>query len=174
MVVARLVAALDAWRALLLAHNTAVRAIELDVLQAGRVPLTWYDVLLELNAAGQDGLRMQEVAARVVLSRTRVSRLVDEMIRAGLVGKRSDSNDKRVSWATITEEGTRALRETAPVYLRSIRTHFSAHLSDQEAQIVAQALGKVAQVRQVLVGDCGKPGYPSGDAAVAEENADSG
>jgi DNA-binding MarR family transcriptional regulator len=165
---------LDAWRALLLAHNAAVRAIEHDVQQGGRVPLTWYDVLLELNAAGQDGLRMQEVANRVVLSRTRVSRLVDEMVRAGLVDKRPDLNDKRASWATITEEGTRALRETAPVYLRSIRTHFSAHISDREAQVLAQALGKVAQVRQVFLGDGGTPGHTSCDPAGVAENVDSG
>ncbi|GAA4552193.1 MarR family winged helix-turn-helix transcriptional regulator [Amycolatopsis samaneae] len=140
---------LDAWRALLLAHNTAVRAIEQDVQRNGRVPLTWYDVLLELNAAGEDGLRMQEVANRVVLSRTRVSRLVEEMVRAGLVDRRLDPADKRASSAVITEEGRRALRETAPVYLDSIRAHFSSHLSGEEARILAEALGKVAHLRDV-------------------------
>src|SRR5437762_2094334 len=93
---------LDAWRALLLAHNAAVRAIESDVQRDGRIPLTWYDVLLELKDAGERGLRMQEVANRVVLSRTRVSRLVDEMVRVGLVAKKADPADKRVSWAAIT------------------------------------------------------------------------
>ncbi|GAA4112618.1 MarR family winged helix-turn-helix transcriptional regulator [Streptomyces hundungensis] len=134
----------EAWRALLLAHNSAVRAIESDVQRDGRVPLTWYDVLLELKAAGERGLRMQEVASRVVLSRTRVSRLVDEMVRAGLVTKSADPQDKRVSWAAITEEGARALRATAPVYLRSIRRHFSTHLSDEDAMVIAEALHKVA------------------------------
>lgn len=135
---------LEAWRALLLAHNSAVRAIESDVQRDGRVPLTWYDVLLELKAAGERGLRMQEVASRVVLSRTRVSRLVDEMVRAGLVTKSADPQDKRVSWAAITEEGARVLRATAPVYLRSIRRHFSTHLSDEDAMVIAEALHKVA------------------------------
>ncbi|MFV0130252.1 MarR family winged helix-turn-helix transcriptional regulator [Streptomyces sp. HMX112] len=59
-------------------------------------------------------------------SRTRVSRLVDELVRGGLVRKQPDPLDKRVSWAVITEEGAGALRETAPVSLRSIRRHFSA------------------------------------------------
>ncbi|MFE0189662.1 MarR family winged helix-turn-helix transcriptional regulator [Streptomyces sp. NPDC059008] len=136
---------LDAWRALLLAHNAAVRAIESDVQRDGRIPLTWYDVLLELKDAGERGLRMQEVANRVVLSRTRVSRLVDEMVRVGLVTKQADPADKRVSWAAITEEGAAALKETAPVYLRSIRRHFSAHLTDEEAAVITEALLKVAQ-----------------------------
>ncbi|MEV6044166.1 MarR family winged helix-turn-helix transcriptional regulator [Streptomyces xanthochromogenes] len=135
---------LEAWRALLLAHSSAVRAIESDVQRDGRVPLTWYDVLLELKGAGERGLRMQEVASRVVLSRTRVSRLVDEMVRAGLVTKSADAQDKRVSWAAITDQGAQALRATAPVYMRSIRRHFSAHLSDEDAMVIAEALHKIA------------------------------
>ncbi|MFF5471262.1 MarR family winged helix-turn-helix transcriptional regulator [Streptomyces achromogenes] len=134
----------EAWRALLLAHNSAVRAIESDVQRNGRIPLTWYDVLLELRAGGERGLRMQEVAERVVLSRTRVSRLVDEMARLGLVNKRPDPTDKRVTWAVITEDGLAALRETAPVYLRGIWEHFSRHLSDDEADVITQALLRVA------------------------------
>ena len=145
---------LDAWRALLLAHSTAVRAIEQDVGKSGQVPLTWYDVLLELNAAGRGGLRMQEVARRVVLSRTRVSRLVDEMVRAALVEKQADPHDKRVYWASITDQGRRALRDTAPVYLRSIRDHFSAYLSDDEARVIAEGLGKVAQTPPLCAGSC--------------------
>ncbi|MEV0183002.1 MarR family winged helix-turn-helix transcriptional regulator [Streptomyces sp. NPDC050625] len=144
---------LEAWRAMLLAHNAALRAIESDVQRDGRVPLTWYDVLLELKAAGEEGLRMQEVAGRVVLSRTRVSRLVDDMVRAGLVRKVPDPHDRRVSWAAITDEGAGALRATAPVYLRSIRRHFSAHLTDEDAQVVAKALRKVAQRDDGV--DCG-------------------
>ncbi|MFE9423858.1 MarR family winged helix-turn-helix transcriptional regulator [Kitasatospora sp. NPDC006697] len=136
---------LDAWRALLMAHSAAVRAIEADVQRGGTVPLTWYDVLLELRAAGADGLRMQELSDRVVLSRTRVSRLVDEMARVGLVRKQQDGTDKRVNWASITEEGAQALRETAPVYLRSIHRHFSAYLTEEETHVLAEALLRVAQ-----------------------------
>ncbi|WP_405486344.1 MarR family winged helix-turn-helix transcriptional regulator [Streptomyces sp. NBC_00096] len=136
---------LEAWRAMLLAHNTAVRAIESDVQRDGRIPLTWYDVLLELKAAGEHGLRMQEVANRVVLSRTRVSRLVDEMVRDGLVDKLPDPHDKRASWAVITPKGADALRATAPVYMRSIQKHFSAHLTEADAVVIARALFKVAQ-----------------------------
>src|SRR5437867_2938085 len=125
---------------MLLAHSAAVRAIESDVQREGRVPLTWYDVLLELNGAGERGLRMQDLSERVVLSRTRVSRLVDEMARSGLVRKESDAGDKRMVWAQITEEGRVALRETAPAYMRGIQRHFSTHLTEDEAETIAAAL----------------------------------
>jgi DNA-binding MarR family transcriptional regulator len=134
---------IDAWRAMLLAHAGAVRAIEKDVQRVG-IPLTWYDVLLELNAAEGRQLRMQELSDRVVLSRTRVSRLVDEMVVHGLVRKRPDSDDRRSTWAVITPEGRTALRETAPTYVAGIREHFNRFLTDSERRAVARALGKVA------------------------------
>jgi DNA-binding MarR family transcriptional regulator len=135
---------LQAWRAMLLAYNAAMRAIDADLEASGSIPLTWYDVLLELNAAPEGKLRMQELSDRVVLSRTRVSRLVDEMVLDNLVAKIRDDHDRRVVWAKITDVGRKSFRETAPRYLRGIEEHFSSHLTDDERQVLATALGKVA------------------------------
>jgi DNA-binding MarR family transcriptional regulator len=132
----------EAWRMLLLAHAAAVRAIERD-LQRGAVPLTWYDVLLELDAAPDGRLRMRELSDRVVLSRTRVSRLVDELAGRGLVRKLPDEVDRRSTWAAVTAEGRAALREAAPAYLAGIHEHFGRHLTAGERRSVARALGKV-------------------------------
>ena len=98
----------------------------------GCVPLTWYDVLLELNATEDRRLRMQDVASRTVLSRTRVSRLVDDLVAAGHVVREPDPADGRVSFAVLTPAGRAALRKAAPVYLAGIRRHFTAHLSPAE------------------------------------------
>ena len=76
-------AVVDAWRGLLVAHSRLVPAVEADLRATGQVPLSWYDVLLELNAAPDAGLRMSELGQRTVLSRTRVSRVVDELAAAG-------------------------------------------------------------------------------------------
>src|SRR5690349_14526576 len=105
---------LAAWRAMLLAHNGALRAIDADLEASGSIPLTWYDVLLELNAAPEGRLRMQELSDRVVLSRTRISRLVDEMVVDNLVTKSRDDVDRRVVWAQITDVGRKSFRKTAP------------------------------------------------------------
>ena len=136
---------LAAWRAMLQAHSAALRAIDAELARAATIPLTWYDVLLELRGADDGRLQMQELGRRVVLSRTRVSRLVDEMTGPGLVGKVRDEDDRRVVWATITADGVAALRKTAPLYLRGIETHFSAHLTATEKEVVATALTKVSQ-----------------------------
>jgi DNA-binding MarR family transcriptional regulator len=137
-------AGLRAWRAMLLAYNAAMRAIDLELARADTIPLTWYDVLLELRGAPDGRLQMQELGRRVVLSRTRVSRLVDDMAQHGLVDKVRDEADRRVVWATITPDGVRALRSTAPLYLRGIENHFSAHLTAREKTVLAAALAKVA------------------------------
>ena len=136
-----------AWRSMLLAHSRALRAIESDLEAAGTIPLTWYDVLLELN--GADGrLRMQELGDRVVLSRTRVSRLVDELERRGLVAREPDGTDGRVTYAAITVAGKKALRATAPRYRRGIEEHFTRHLTADEQQIIAAALSRVVDAHQ--------------------------
>jgi DNA-binding MarR family transcriptional regulator len=131
-----------AWRALLLAHNRAVRAIEADLDASEAVPLGWYDVLLELQAE-PDGLRMQDLGERVVLSRTRVSRLVDELEAQGLVRRRRDPDDGRAAIAVITAAGRAAFTATAPIYLAKIDEHFNRHLTAREREVVATALTRV-------------------------------
>jgi DNA-binding MarR family transcriptional regulator len=132
-----------AWRAVLLAQSRVVRAIERDLDAAGAISLGWYDVLLELNAAPERQLRMQDLAARVVLSRTRVSRIVTELADAGYVERREDPADRRAWLATLTAEGRAVLRATAPSYMEGIEQHFNRHLTADERKAIATALQKV-------------------------------
>jgi DNA-binding MarR family transcriptional regulator len=133
----------DAWRSVLLAQSRALAAIESDLATAGEIPLSHYDVLLELNAAPGRRLRMAELADQAVLSRTRISRVVDELVRKGLVNRERCADDGRVTWAAITSDGRRALKRAAPVYLASIERHFTSQLGELERRTVANALWKV-------------------------------
>ena len=137
-----------AWRAVLLTQNRVVRAIDQDLASAGLVPLSWYDVLLELNGAPDRCLRMQDLGQRVVLSRSRVSRLVDDLERGGLVTRRPDPGDGRAILACLTADGRHALRRAAPIYLRGIERHFSSKLTDAELRAIAGALQKVIDHHQ--------------------------
>jgi DNA-binding MarR family transcriptional regulator len=130
---------------MLLAHAAAVRAIETELSAKGLVPLAWYDVLLELNAAKGRRLRMSELGERVVLSRTRVSRVVDDLEGAGLVKRVANPEDGRSSFAQLTDKGRAELRRAAPAYLAGIDEHFLALLNDTERQTVGTALRRVAQ-----------------------------
>jgi len=139
-----------AWRALLLAQSAVLRAIDAELQQAGRIPLHWYDVLLELNAAPQRRLRIQELAGRVVLTRTRVSRLVDKLVDAGLVERQPDPADGRACFAVITHAGRGALRAAAPAYLAGIEQHFARHLTDDQANAITEGLQQVAAAHRLL------------------------
>jgi DNA-binding MarR family transcriptional regulator len=135
---------LPAFANFLRAHAAVVRTLEQRLDAHQLVPIAQYDVLLELNAGPGRRLRMQELSDRVVLSRSRVSRVVDEMLRAGLVRKEPDPDDRRASFAVITDAGRAELRRAAPEYLRGIEQEFLAHLTAAERRTVAHALGKVA------------------------------
>lgn len=133
-----------AWSALLRVHAAVVPKLERALAGSG-LPISWYDVLLVLNGAPGRRLRMTELGERVVLSRERVSRVVSELERAGLVERKANPDDKRSSFAVITADGRRRLRAAAPSYLRAIEEHFTRHLSDREIATLARALGNVLE-----------------------------
>jgi DNA-binding MarR family transcriptional regulator len=136
-------AVVDAWRGLLVAHSRLVPAIEADLRAAGQVPLSWYDVLLELNAAPDLRLRMSELGQRTVLSRTRVSRVVDELAAAGLAERQPDQADGRSSFAVLTPRGKQALRLAWPVYRQAIDRHLGTRLTARQCRELAALLGQV-------------------------------
>lgn len=128
------------WSAFLRAHAAVVRRIEAEVEAKARLPLGWYDVLLEINSAPGRRMRMQELGEAAVLSRSRVSRIVDELVAGGLVERRPNDNDRRSSYATITDEGRKVLRRAAPIYLAAVREHFVADLTPAELAAVRSAM----------------------------------
>jgi DNA-binding MarR family transcriptional regulator len=132
-----------AWAALLRVHAALVPVLDRELQAAHGLPLTWYDVLLELNAAPDRRLSMGELGAVAVVSRTRVSRVVDELVAAGLVVREVNPRDRRSAYAAITDAGRARLRAAAPTYLDGIRRHFTAQMTEREAQVVATGLGKV-------------------------------
>lgn len=133
----------SAWAALLRCHAALVPVLSRQVQREVGLPLSWYDVLLELRAADARRLRLQELGERVVLSRSRVSRVVDEMTDAGLVRREPDPQDGRAAFATLTEDGEATFRRAAPVYMAAIDRHFTSQLSATERRSIAKGLNKV-------------------------------
>jgi DNA-binding MarR family transcriptional regulator len=132
-----------AWAGVLKVHAALVPVLDRELKDAHNLPLTWFDILLVLNAAPGRRLTMGELGRRAVVSRTRAVRVVDELVAAGLVVREQNPDDGRSAYAALTAEGRRRFREAAPTYLAGIERHFSRHLSDAEAAAVAAALGRV-------------------------------
>jgi DNA-binding MarR family transcriptional regulator len=132
-----------AWSLLLRTHAALVPELHRTLEAARGLPLSHYDVLLELNAAPGRRLRMQELGNRVVLSRSQASRVVDELARTGLACREPDPTDRRGAHAVLTDAGRAALRAAAPVYLDGIARHFTDHLTDDEIRVLRTGLARV-------------------------------
>jgi DNA-binding MarR family transcriptional regulator len=113
------------WAAVLRLHAAMLPRLDRAVTREGGIPLAWYDVLLELREGG-GRLTMGQLGERVVLSRTRVSRLVDELVAAGLVAREPNPDDGRSAYAVLTAEGRRRFLAAARVYLPAIEREFAA------------------------------------------------
>jgi DNA-binding MarR family transcriptional regulator len=137
----------DTWGALLKVHAAVVPRLDRELQEAHGLPLTSYDVLLELNGAPDRRLTMGQLGSVAAVSRTRVSRVVDELVRAGLVAREPNPDDGRSAYAALTPAGRSALRRAAPTYVAAVRREFADHLTAREAQVLAGALRKVLAAR---------------------------
>jgi len=132
----------EAWKALLRAQAELISTLDRELQAERGLPITFFDVLIQLSVAG-GRLRMSELADAVLLSRSGVTRLVDRMVRDGLVRREACPTDRRSMYATLTAKGKRALAQARPVHLRGVAEHFGRHLSDDEAKTLTAALGRM-------------------------------
>ncbi len=136
---------LAAWRNFLKVHATVIDRIDHDLLADERLPLSSYDVLIELYEAPERRLRMHELAERVVLSRSGLTRLVDRLEAEGLLTRDRCGTDRRGAYAVITGQGIAALRRTWPIYAQGISQCFAQWLTPEEAEVLESAFGRILQ-----------------------------
>ena len=131
---------LRAWQALLHAHHDVTERLDADLRSGHGLSFGAYDVLLRLTRAPERRLRMSELAERVWLSPSGVTRMVDRLESSGLVERDRSEEDARVMLARLTDRGREVLRRAARTHLRGIREHFSGRLSEVQLRNVASAL----------------------------------
>jgi DNA-binding MarR family transcriptional regulator len=135
---------IDAWQALLNAHASLMRRLDADLREQIGLPLNDFDVLGQLGNAGGE-LRMSELAARVYMSRSGMTRRVAGLIDEGLVGRCTAQEDGRGVVVALTDAGVSRLAEALPIHLRCVSKLFVEQLDDQELEVLERALAKVAR-----------------------------
>jgi DNA-binding MarR family transcriptional regulator len=131
-----------AWHALLQAHATLMRQLDTCLREDTGLSLADFDVLAQL--AETDGqLRMMELAARTLLSRSGLTRRVARLVDKGLVCRSSASEDGRGVVVTLTDAGIARVTETVPIHLRGVSKLFVERLDDQELAVLETALRNV-------------------------------
>lgn len=133
---------LKSWGVLLRAHARATDRIGRRVESEGALPLDWFDVLLALEHAPENRLRMGELAEHVTLSRSGLTRLIDRIEAAGLVERNLCPSDRRAFETVLTSKGREARAQSWPIYARAIAEGFGNCYSEEESQKLAELLAR--------------------------------
>lgn len=123
------------WRLFLTAQVRVIDQIETKLAEAELPPLEWYDVLLTLKEAPEHRLRLSELADKVLLSRSNLTRLVDRLEKAGLLHRQPCPTDRRGTFAVLTSKGLAMQQQMWPIYAKGIAEYFASHVSDSELKV---------------------------------------
>jgi DNA-binding MarR family transcriptional regulator len=138
-----------AWSGFIRAHASIVKELDAELQAAHRLPLSSFDVLVQLSLAPESRMQMHELAEAVHISRSGLSRLVDRLERQGLIERHRGERDPRQVFACITEPGLERLAETTPTHLAGVRRRFLERLTrTQVSQLTVvwnQLLGSVPE-----------------------------
>jgi DNA-binding MarR family transcriptional regulator len=128
------------WRLFLTAHARLERLLDEDLRSEHDLSLAEYDVLIQLAESPTRRLRMHEIADRVILSRSGVTRLIDRLVHDGWVERSSCATDARGAEAVLTASGLAKLREASRTHLRGITVHFLDSMPPSELAAVDRAM----------------------------------
>jgi len=133
---------LEAWRSLLRAHATLMRQLDADLEKKTGLALADFDVLAQLALAGGE-LRMTDLAARALISRSGMTRRVARLVDEGLVRRADADADGRGVVVVLTDAGVACLTEAAPVHVRGVSNLFVARLNQKELAVLKSVMDKV-------------------------------
>lgn len=135
--------AFSAWARLWRAQGRILDAVETALKSTGLPPLSWYDVLIELDRAGDEGLRPFELERALLLPQYGLSRLLDRIERAGYLQRRPCPNDRRGLIIVITEEGRQLRARMWPVYAGALKDKLEDRLSASDLEALDRLLGLI-------------------------------
>src|SRR6266576_3129212 len=132
-----------AWRLFFESALALVDVLDAELERDAGIPLRWYDVLVHLEET-PDGLRMNELAERILYSKSGFTRVVDRMEEAGLVRRVRPENDRRSILVALTDDGRETMENARRYHRDGIERHFSQHLSEHEIKTLTRALEKIS------------------------------
>jgi DNA-binding MarR family transcriptional regulator len=133
----------QAWISFLRAHATITRELNTDLVNAHGLTLNDYEVLLKLAQAPDRRLRRVDLAERVLLTASGITRLLEGLERHGFVRKAFCSSDGRVVYAELTDEGYEKLREASRTHLEGIERLYAGRFDASELDVLADLLGRL-------------------------------
>ncbi|HZN14645.1 MAG TPA: MarR family transcriptional regulator [Acidimicrobiales bacterium] len=132
-----------AWVGFLRAQRHVLEKLEAELRAEHSLSLSEFEVLLHLNNAPRNALRMKELAANVLVTPSGLTRLADRMVKQGLIARETCPSDRRGYFLVLTASGRERYEAASPTHFRGVSDHFVRFLGD-DASVVAEALGRIA------------------------------
>jgi DNA-binding MarR family transcriptional regulator len=133
----------EAWGALTRTHAAVSQRLQEALAQGDYPPLPWYEMLATVAEAPEQRMRMGDLAEALVITRGGLTKLVDRLVKAGLLERTFCESDRRVSYATLLPAGVRMLEDMRPVIVGELELAFSANLSVKQANELRDNLDRV-------------------------------
>ena len=137
---------LEAWFALLHAHAALTECVESELITKHGLTLSSFSVLLDLSRSSDGRLRLQELQSCALMTKSGVTRLIDRMESEGLVCRMGCPEDKRGSWAVLTDLGRERIAAASPTHMAAIEQHFGQRLSPEKARELQASLHTLVEV----------------------------
>ena len=147
---------LRAWRLYFESALALVDVLDSELERDAGIPMRWYDVLVHLEES-PEGIPMNELAERILYSKSGFTRVVDRMEEEGLVRRVRPEHDRRTILVVLTDKGTETMEHARRHHRDGIERHFSQHLTQADIKAVTRALEKVSAHAHPL-----RPGRISG------------
>lgn len=140
---------IGAWRAFLRAGTASTVALEAALADTG-ISHSEYDVLVNVATGPHDGLRPTDLAERVLITKSGLTRLLDRLVQRGYIERRACESDRRGQLIVLTPEGRRAFRRAAPNIVRAIGTIFGDHFSERDLTALRVACERIAAAAEAM------------------------
>jgi len=132
-----------AWRLYFESALALVDVLDAELERDAGIPLRWYDAIVHLEES-PGGLRMNELAERILYSKSGFTRVVDRLEAAGFVRRVRPDNDRRSILVVLTDQGRAMIDQARRHHRHAIEQHFSRHLTDADIKALTRALEKVS------------------------------
>ena len=132
------------WRSFLEAQQRLTNQLDRELRDAHEIGVDDYEVLVFLSESEDGRLRMSELADQLLHSRSRLTYRIDRLVRAGLVRREQCPDDKRGTFAVLTESGRTQLAEAAPTHVEGVRSHLLDAMSTEEFEHLGDMMERVA------------------------------
>ena len=132
-----------AWRLYFESALALIDVLDSELERDAGIPMRWYDALVHLEETPA-GLRMNELAERILYSKSGFTRVVDRLEEAGLVRRVRPENDRRSILVVLTDQGAATLDLARRHHRDGIARHFSDHLSDTDVEALSRALERIS------------------------------